>query len=84
MGVYSDDTPIIPYELFVVVVVVVVFPLYHDDIRSHEVEDKCVHQEFRGGGGGGGRLLVRRSWFRSPLWPPAPYWFGRYQYNVTG
>ena len=21
---------------------------------------------------------------RSQLWPPAPYWFGRCQYNVTG
>ena len=21
---------------------------------------------------------------RSPMWPPAPYWLGRCQYNVTG
>ena len=37
----------------------------------------------QGGGGGGeelsrysSRLLVRRSWVRSTLWPPTPYWLG--------
>ena len=29
-------------------------------------------------------LLVMRSRVRFPLWPPAPYWLGRCQYNVTG
>ena len=28
--------------------------------------------------------VVRRSRVRSPLWPPATYWLGRCQYNVTG
>ena len=57
-------------------------------------ELKC--QKRWGGGGGGGRggsavaqsvecvSLVRRSWVRSPLWQPTPYWLSRYQYNVTG
>ena len=26
---------------------------------------------------------MRRSWIRSPLWPPAPFWLGRCRYNVT-
>ena len=30
------------------------------------------------------RLLVRRLWVRFQLRPPAPYWLGRCQYNVTG
>ena len=29
-------------------------------------------------------LLVRRSQVQFPLWPPASYWLGRCQYNVTG
>ena len=27
---------------------------------------------------------MRRSQVRYPLWPPAPYWLGQCQYNVTG
>ena len=27
---------------------------------------------------------MRRSWVRSPLWPPAPYWLGRCQYDAAG
>ena len=27
---------------------------------------------------------ARRSWVRSLLWPPAPYWMGRCQHTVTG
>ena len=26
---------------------------------------------------------VQESQVRSPLWPPAPYWLGWYQFNVT-
>ena len=42
------------------------------------------------GGGGGGSSAVERATpgqevpVRFPLRPPAPYWLGRCQYNVTG
>ena len=38
--------------------------------------------------GGCGSSAVERTTpieeVRYPLWPPAPYWLGRCQYNVTG
>ena len=49
----------------------------------------CSMELVGGGGGGGGgsigraRLLVRRSGVQFPLWPPAPYWLGRCQYNMA-
>ena len=54
--------------------------------RSRDAKRCSKGLRLRGCGSsvGRARLLVRRYRVRFSLWPPAPYWLVRCQYNVTG
>ena len=79
---------------------VALLPLNSNTAALHYETKSCSHNftiydsashEFGGGGGGGSvAQSVERVTpgeevpIRFPLWPTAPYWLGRCQYNVTG